>query len=144
VAQLAVVEARVAFQTIHCGPVFDRDLDQFGFDLRCSVGNKGREAPAGVVQRTRDDARLDAGAGGDERFCRNREAKDNVRLDLARVGRAVERADLDRAGPPHVVEVDRAVASPVVVRRIRGRMRPAHLPARSEQRDIPNEDRLRF
>jgi len=60
VAQLAVVEARVAFQTIHCGPVFDRDFDQFGLDLRRAAGNKGREAPAGVVQRPRDNAWLDA------------------------------------------------------------------------------------
>ena len=41
---------------------------------------------------------------------RNPEAKGDVRLDLAGVRRAVEKAELHRAGAPHVVEVDRAVA----------------------------------
>ena len=50
------------------------------------------------------------GAGRGLGFRRNREAKLNVRLDLACVGRAVEKPEFDRAHPPHVVQVDVAVA----------------------------------
>ena len=59
------------------------------------------------------------GAGRGLGFRRNRETEDDVRLDLSGVGRAVEEAELDRSHPPHVVEVDVAVAGPVVVRGIR-------------------------
>ena len=50
------------------------------------------------------------GAGRGLRFRRDCEAKLNVGLDLTCVGRAVEKAELDRAHPPHVVEVDVPVA----------------------------------
>ena len=50
------------------------------------------------------------GAGRGLGFRRNREAKLNVRLDLTGVGRAVEKPEFNRAHPPHVVEVDVAVA----------------------------------
>ena len=50
------------------------------------------------------------GAGRGLGFRRDCEAKLNVRLDLTGVGRAVEKPELDRAHPPHVVEVDVAVA----------------------------------
>ena len=59
------------------------------------------------------------GAGRGLGFRRNREAKLNVRLDLACVGRAVEKPEFNRAHPPHVVQVDVAVAGPVVVRGVR-------------------------
>ena len=63
-----------------------------------------------------------ARAGRTKRLGRDREAKNDVRLDLAGVGRAVEKAELDRAHAPDVVEVDRAVAGVVVVGRIRIRV----------------------
>lgn len=52
------------------------------------------------------------GAGRGLGFRRNREAKLNVGLDLSGVGRAVEKPEFDRARPPHIVEVDVAVAGP--------------------------------
>ena len=59
------------------------------------------------------------GAGRGLGFRGDCEAKLNVRLNLSGVGRAVEKPEFNRAHPPHVVEVDVAVAGPVVVRRIR-------------------------
>lgn len=59
------------------------------------------------------------GAGRGLGFRRNREAKLNVRLDLARVGRAVEKAELDRTHPPYIVEVDITVACMVVMAGVR-------------------------
>ena len=59
------------------------------------------------------------GAGRGFGFRRDCEAKLNVCLDLSGVGRAVEKAELDRAHPPHVVEVDVAVAGSIVVRGVR-------------------------
>ena len=50
------------------------------------------------------------GAGRGLGFRRDCEAKLNVRLDLSGVGRAVEKPEFNRAKPPHVVEVDVAVA----------------------------------
>ena len=50
------------------------------------------------------------GAGRGLGLGRDCEAELNVRLDLTGVGRAVEKPELDRAHPPHVVEVDVAVA----------------------------------
>ena len=50
------------------------------------------------------------GAGRGLGFRRDCEAKLNVGFYLYGVGRAVEEAELDRAHPPHVVEVDVAVA----------------------------------
>ena len=47
---------------------------------------------------------------GVEGFCGNRKAKLNVGFDLSGVSRSVEKAELNRAGPPHVVEVDGAVS----------------------------------
>ena len=56
---------------------------------------------------------------GVEGFCGDRKAKLNVRLDLARVGGSVEKAELNRSGPPNVVQVDRAVAGRIVVLGVR-------------------------
>ena len=50
------------------------------------------------------------GAGRGLGFCRDGETKLNVGFDLTGMGRSVEEAELDRPHPPHVVEVDVAVA----------------------------------
>ena len=52
-----------------------------------------------------------ARALGVEGFGGDRKAKLNVGFDLSGVGRAVEKAELNRSGSPNVVEVDGAVAS---------------------------------
>ena len=56
-----------------------------------------------------------AGALGVQCFGGDCEAELNVGFDLSGVGRSVEKPELDRSRPPHVVEVNRAVACLVVV-----------------------------
>ena len=53
------------------------------------------------------------GEGGDG------EAEDDVAFDLPGVGCTVEGSNLDRSGPPYVVQVDRMVPHGIVVRGIR-------------------------
>ena len=56
----AVVEARIALQTVHVWPIFDGDLDQFGFDNCVALRLECGETVACVVERTGDGAGLDA------------------------------------------------------------------------------------
>ena len=53
------------------------------------------------------------GEGGDG------EAEDDVAFDLSGVGCTVEGPNLDRSGPPYIVQVDRSIASMVVMGGIR-------------------------
>ena len=67
--ELSRVQIRIAFEVINTQPVLPRNPDDFGKDVGVSVLRVGGESPAGIIERSLDQAGFDAESRPDEAGC---------------------------------------------------------------------------
>lgn len=94
------------------------------FEFRAAQAEAEEENPHVVLRAFRAEGALVFRARAFRGFGEGRdgEAEDDVGFHLSGVVRSVEKPEFYRAHPPHVVEINRAVPSPVVVTRLRIRV----------------------